>query len=363
MTSRPTQDSIQSTPNKKRRHDDENDSDSPTATKTKSPIATTTKNKHKKHGDKKQAKAELLAKIPTHDPEGIPYSKIQLRRMKRRVKNGLDPIPTEEEEREIQRRKEEEKREVEACLFGNDADEGETAKDDDGNSNAEEDEEEEDANENVEGADEEEDDGSADGGQEGRHSTKDDKPRNSQPPNKKSKRAKPVPPDYICQACQNKPSNDAEFIPHWIYDCPVKITKRGCNAVAKRLRGLHDPPSRKVFVSGLPFDVTEGTVKRFFEESVIENSSGGNAEVVHVKLIKFEDSQRCKGQGILTFDSDEGAKAALKLNGCIWSADEESGKDKKKKKDKKTEKKKDVKELRLKVSKVLNRFVTKKKKN
>jgi len=361
MTSRPTQDRIKSTSNKKRRHDDENDNDSPNASKTK---PSTTKNNNKTHKDKsskKQAKAELLTKIPTHDPEGIPYSKIQLRRMKRRVKNGLNPIPTEEEEREIERRKEEEKREVEACLFGDDvaAEETNGDKEEDGDANLNED------------RTDEEDEGSVDDGKEERQ-TRNDASENTatnthekhqfQPPSKKTKRSKPVPPDYVCQACQNKPSKNTKFTPHWIYDCPLKITHRGCNAVAKRLRGLHDPPSRKVFVSGLPFDVTEGTVKRFFEDNVSNGEdTGGNTEVIHVKLIKFEDSQRCKGQGILTFDSDESAKAALKLNGCIWSADDESGKDKKKK-NKQTEKNKDGKQLRLKVSKVLNRFVTKQKK-
>ncbi|KAL7490138.1 hypothetical protein ACHAW6_015940 [Cyclotella cf. meneghiniana] len=356
MTSRPTQERIKSASHKKRRHEDENDNDSPNISKT---YTSTTQNNNKKHKDKsskKQAKAELLTKIPTHDPEGIPYSKIQLRRMKRRVKNGLNPIPTEEEEREIERRKEEEKREVDACLFGNDVEAEETNRyDEDG-----------DANQNEDGTDEEDED-SVNNRQEELHPTNDasektatntNEQHQSQPPSKKTKRSKPVPPDYICQACQNKPSDNTEFTPHWIYDCPLKVTHRGCNAIAKRLRGLHDPPSRKVFVSGLPFDVTEGSVKRFFEENV---SNGEDTEVIHVKLIKFEDSQRCKGQGILTFDSDEGAKAALKLNGCIWSAADASIIDKKKK-GKETEKKKDGKQLRLKISKVLNRFVTKQKK-
>ena len=63
----------------------------------------------------------------------------------------------------------------------------------------------------------------------------------------------------------------------------------------------------------------------------------------------------CQSQGILTFDTDNGAKAALKLNGEIWTEDEP-----KKKKKKGNDTKKESKELRLKVSKVLNRFVTKK---
>jgi RNA recognition motif-containing protein len=102
----------------------------------------------------------------------------------------------------------------------------------------------------------------------------------------------------------------------------------------------------------LPFDVTERGVKEYFDKV---------GDVVHVKLLKFEDSQRCKGQGILTFDTDGGARAALKLNGEVW-VEEESGSGGGGKKKKKKEEKKEGKELRLKVSKLLNRFVTKKQK-
>ena len=273
--------------------------------------------------EKKAAKKALESKIPTLDPDGIPYNKIQIRRMKRRVKNGLDPIPTEEEEREIKKRKEEEKREVEELLADNE-------KSDDDRSMPNEDvdeQDEEDVND--------EDDTNA------------KKDTSTEPPSVyKKARSKPVPPDYICSACRNKPK-DGEFNPHWIYDCPYKITKRGCNTKSKKNRGLTDPASRKVFVSGLPFDVTERGVKEYFDKV---------GEVVHVKLLKFEDSQRCKGQGILTFDTDVQAKDALKLSGEIWSEKEEDGKKKKTKVDK------EGKELRLKVSKVLNRFVTKKQK-
>lgn len=134
----------------------------------------------------------------------------------------------------------------------------------------------------------------------------------------------------------------------------------------KKLRGLHDPASRKVFVSGLPFECDEGLVKRFFEESMGE---GNSSELLHLKLLKFEDSKRCKGQAFLTFDSDEGAKLALKLNGSIWKDIEEPGtstakSDKKKKGGKKGG---DVvvgekKQLKLRVTKMMNRHVTKQKK-
>ena len=186
------------------------------------------------------------------------------------------------------------------------------------------------------------------------------------PPSKKTKRSKPVPPDYICMACKNKPPSSVDgidsltlFTPHWIYDCPLKNTKKGCNKVAKKLRGLHDPPSRKVFVSGLPFDCDEASVKRFFEDGM-SNEEGG-FELIHCKLLKFEDSKRCKGNGFLTFDSDDAAKLAIKcMNSKVWKDIEEPGISSKKKKGKDV--KVTEKELKIKVVPVLNRFVTKNKK-
>jgi hypothetical protein len=324
MTAKPSNDK----PSKKRRHDDD---DAPSK-ESKSPKhdKATDKDKLSKQDKKAQKKAKeshLLSQIPTHDPDGIPYNKIQIRRMKRRVKHGLNPIPTEEEEREIQKRVEEEKREVEE-LFADRTEKEEDDNVDDGSGN--------------------EEDGKDDGDSEEEPNDDNNKPAKTEPIYKKA-RTKPVPSDYICSACQNKCPN---FTPHWIYDCPSKITQKGCNTKSKKIRGLHDPASRKVFVSGLPFDVTERGVKGYFEKV---------GEVVHVKLLKFEDSQRCKGQGILTFDTDGGARAALKLNGEVW-VEEESSSGGGGKKKKKKEEKKEGKELRLKVSKVLNRFVTKKQK-
>jgi hypothetical protein len=306
---------------------------------------------------KKQQKSELLSKIPKLDPDGIPYNKIQIRRMLRRVKHGLDPVATEEEEREIREREKREKVEEERLLF----EEGRGGGD-------EEEEEEVDSNDKQDQNEATEED---DGDEQEDGDTQDDVPKQKNkpshnPPSKKTKRSKPVPPDYICQACQNNLPN---FTPHWIYDCPNKVTKKGCNTVSKKLRGLHDPPSRKVFVSGLPFECTEGHVKRYFEthmdnNNATEDTSSESTELVHCKLLKFEDSNRCKGQAFLTFDSDLGAKLALKLNGSIWEDIEEPGTSSKKKKNKKaagTTGADTKKELRLKVTKVLNRHVTKKK--
>ncbi|KAL7447485.1 hypothetical protein ACHAXM_011397 [Skeletonema potamos] len=303
---------------------------------------------------KKEQKEALMAKIPKLDPEGIPYNKIQIRRMLRRVKHGLDPIATEEEEKEIRERERREKAEEEQLLFAERNDEADQD-DEDGDKDVGAD----DSN-NVEQEDEEEEEEEEEEAPSKETAGDAQQKKSHNPPSKKTKRSKPVPPDYTCQACQNSLPN---FTPHWIYDCPNKVTQRGCNSVAKKLRGLHDPPSRKVFVSGLPFECTEGHVKRYFEQHMDGTDATESIELVHCKLLKFEDSTRCKGQAFLTFESDLGAKLALKLNGSVWEDVEEPGVVAKKKKigAKESTEENKVKELKLKVTKVLNRHVTKKK--
>lgn len=316
--------------------------------------------------DRRAARAARDAAIPTCDPEGVPYGRVQLRRMRRRVKHGLAPIASAEEEREIRAREERERREEErlyAAVAGDedgavDATEAATPTgDSDGDGNGK-----------TESAEEGVADGEGTDGEEKRENSEKKGRRRHNPPSKNTKRAKPVPADYVCKAC----NNDDAFPPHWIYDCPRKVTSKGCNAVAKRLRGLHDPPSRKVFVSGLPFNCDEGGVRRFFERGV--RSSGATAgdddnnddqKLVHLKLLRFEDSKRCKGQAFLTFASDGAARQALRLNGAVWEeAEAEVGAKRKKRKtmaaQEGAEGGEKRKELRLKVTKVLNRFMTKK---
>lgn len=310
---------------------------------------------------KRALEQQLWLQIPTHDNDGIPYGKIQLRRMKRRVKHGLSPIPTEEEESEIRERERRERIEDEALYY-----EAAPARDDDN-----EDEDEKAHVMNKEESDDDDDNAEESQKDEVGEQVIDDKTNVSSqpPPIKKVKRNKPVPSDYICQACQTKAS-------HWIYDCPQKETKKGCNTIAKKLRGLHDPPSRKVFVSGLPFDCEEGMVKHFFDDGLLSSSSSSSVVivgegVVHVKLLKFEDSKRCKGQAFLTFDTDEGATMAInKMNGSVWKEVAEpgisstvttsttKGGKKQKKKTNADDEGGPKRELRLKVTRALNRCVT-----
>jgi len=301
-----------------------------------------------KKAKKKAEKEELMNKVPKKDENGISYTKVQIKRMMKRVKRGLDPVPTEEEERQRIRQLKLDKREEEdelAGLFykkaarheekGSDDDE----ESDDNNGNNEDDDDgggDEQGNNNSDNDDDNEDD----------DDDENDYPKveSIERPRKKP-RSKAVPSDYTCMACNNK----HEPL-HWIYDCPDKIYKPGANKLKKKLRGIHDPASRKVFISGLPFDAKTKDVEIYFEK---EMKCG---KIVQCKLLQFEDTKRCKGTGFLTFETDEGAKNALKLNGTVLSLPE-SKDDKKKKNSSNSSSEK--KELRLGVKKLLNRTITK----
>jgi hypothetical protein len=154
---------------------------------------------------------------------------------------------------------------------------------------------------------------------------------------KRFKCHKPVPDDYTCAACQNTVSPR-----HWIYDCPKK----------QKYVSASTSNDKKVFVSGLPFDATHRSVVTLLGKHA-------QVRIVHCKLLKFEDSKRCKGQAYVTLESAVDAQQLrTKLDGWtippqydttdnsdITPQDHPSNK----------------KVLRLKVSKVLNRNVTKKK--
>lgn len=239
-------------------------------------------------------------------------------------------MPTEQEERErIRRLKEEEietQQELSGMLYNRD-DEGSVAKDD-----------------NIIEVDENHDGDNEDNSHEESAENKQsgDDVSDVKPPRKKKARSKPVPDDYVCYACKNK------YSPlHWIYDCPDKIHNPGSNNIKKKIKGINEPSERKVFVSGLPFDIKAKDVEAYFEK---EKKCG---KVVHCKLLMFPDTKRCKGTGFLTFDSEEGARNALKLSGTALDISDDKGNDNKQTK-KQT--------LTLSVKKVLSRSVTKNKK-
>ena len=292
------------------------------------------KDRAAKKAAKKAEKSALLAQVPTVDEHGISYTKIQIRRMTRRVKRGLPPVPTEEEERERLRQnkldKEEEEKELAGMLHSREDEDDEDDSGDESEDGGDDDEAEE-QGEDI--ADDEDDD--------------DDEPapkpqQQQQPPKKKSKRSKPVPADYTCMACQNKHTPA-----HWIYDCPDKERRPGSNHVKKKLRGINQPSSCKVFVSGLPFEIKSKDVEKYFALAC--------GKVVHCKLLTFEDTKRCKGQAFITFEEEESAKKALKMTGEVLDYEpDDGGKKKKKGGDAGTPKK----ALTLRVSKVKNRVAT-----
>ena len=272
--------------------------------------------------EKKKVKAALLEKVPTVDEKtGIAYSKMQIRRMLKRVKKGLPPLLSEEEERKLEkerrRAKEEEDREVREFMYEPDKEKGTRR-----SNNTSDDDNEDDY----------------EGGKQQQATTiiTDGSEEEALPilsKNNSKTRTKPIPADYICQACKNKHEP-----PHWIYDCPDKVTVRGTNQIAKPLRGHIEPDvQHKVFVSGLPFGVTHKAVEDFFRERCVireqekDNETGEKKKkrkAVTCKLVRFSDSGKCRGQAYVSFEGEEMTNEALKLDGIDWPADAEQSEDK-----------------------------------
>lgn len=272
--------------------------------------------KKKRRRERKELEQKALSLLPK-DQQNKSFSKQELRRMRKRIARGLPPLETEQEQNERRRREKQLQREEQDELAGL-VDELNKR--------------EANMSEDMEPRDDKKTDGVDD--ETSKESQKDrgkdhNEPAHVQQITKKNMRAKPVPFDYVCFACNNR--NEPR---HWIYDCPDKITVKGCNQLSAKQKGLQNPDSRKVFVSGLSFDVNfKGIVEIF----------GSCGKILHCKLLTFEDSKRCKGQAILSFETDQAAKKALLLNG----------------KDVGSEGKNDRK-LTLSVSKALNRALTKK---
>lgn len=269
---------------------------------------------------RRQERKQLLEKVPKVDEHGIAYTKLQLRRMAKRVARGLDPIETEAEKQERL------KNEAELRRQEQDEFEGIVLKA--GNDNESDSDQEQNDSEKDRDNEFERDDDSND------KTSSSDKKEIEPNTVYKNKRKKPVPEDYVCSACQNKHSPI-----HWIYDCPNKKTVRGTNQLSKRLRGLHNPSATKVFVSGLPFSMTSKELKELFETAC--------GPVTRAKAITFPDSGRCKGQGFVTFQQEEGSRNALTImNGKQLDLSGDT-------------KNKAGKQLQLKVTKVLNRKASK----
>ena len=125
--------------------------------------------------------------------------------MMRRVKHGLDPIPTEQEEHEITKREKRERVEEE-LLYAEGKDDDTDGEDNEGEGNGDDIENENEVKDTVE-------DTTAIIPTQEREPKK---AKHHNPPSKGTKRSKTVPSDYICQACQNQPSSsdgNEEFTP------------------------------------------------------------------------------------------------------------------------------------------------------
>ena len=288
--------------------------------------------RNKKRSKKRKEKEALMALVPETNEHGIAYTKLQRRRMMKRVKRGLPPVPTPEEELERLKQEAELKREEEEELAGmlyqrDDKHEIDHLND------QKIDEDLNDLDDERFPIDESEDNPGDDVEQ---------KPMNessSQDQKSKKRRAKQVPTDYVCQACKN-----SHATPHWIYDCPDKVTIRGTNQVSKSVRGIHNPDDKKVFVSGLPFEMKRKDVETLFASC---------GKLVHCKLLTFPDTGRCKGQAFLTFDTAESASKAILLNNTTIDATPTTGTNREGQSGKSRS------TLKLKVSKMLNRAATK----
>ena len=267
---------------------------------------------------RREERKQWLEKVPQVDEDGIAYTKLQLRRMAKRVARGLDPIESEAERQERLKSEAELRRQEQDELEGIVRN---PRPDDDDN---------DDSDIDQEGSDGIEKEQWNEAKEKGKNNSQQEIEVNTV---YKNKRKKQVPEDYVCSACQNKHTPI-----HWIYDCPSKKTIRGANQLSKRLRGLHNPAATKVFVSGLPFSMTSKELKEMFEKAC--------GPVTRAKAITFPDSGRCKGQGIVTFQEEDGSRKALTvMNGKQLDVSDDT--------------KKGGKQLQLRVTKVLNRKVSK----
>jgi RNA recognition motif. (a.k.a. RRM, RBD, or RNP domain) len=311
---------------------------------------------------------KLLDKVPKVDDNGISYTKQQIRLMRKRVQKGLHPVETPAEKHARLVHEAQLRKEVEAELAGvNDnedvddhaenfdgannggGDDADDADDDDIDIDKSVERRETNINNTV-SPDEGPIDGDGDDDNDYSYEKRPDDAferkvdQSMVRPIKKKKRAKPVPPDYICSACKNESDQPA----HWIYDCSYKKTIPGTNQVSRKKRGLNDPLETKLFVSGLPFETTVQDVNDMFM------TKANNAIVTHCKLIKFNDTKRCKGQAYVTFATPDAAKNALRLNGTILTPTIKQNKN-----DNNQNRTNTTKELKLKITKVLNRAMTK----
>eukprot|EP00520_Triparma_pacifica_P019155 CAMPEP_0118646532 /NCGR_PEP_ID=MMETSP0785-20121206/8111_1 /TAXON_ID=91992 /ORGANISM="Bolidomonas pacifica, Strain CCMP 1866" /LENGTH=330 /DNA_ID=CAMNT_0006538541 /DNA_START=99 /DNA_END=1087 /DNA_ORIENTATION=+ len=299
---------------------------------------------------------EVIAKVPSHDANGMLYSSREVRVMRKRLRKGLDDWMVKEEERAELRKKrkvDDDDSDLLGLVYRKD-DVGKKRKliglDEEDEEDEEKEEEEEEESEESEEREEKEEDNDDDEEEIERENednfdnnnsdnetasnsstsspTPVPPPTNDTPPSKSSssRSKKPVPPGYVCSACKGKEGQ------HWIFDCRVykerkekerkekeeaergeekeggnndkkkKKKKKKKNNSSTSSSSSSNPSPNKVFISGLPFDVKTSDVTSFF-------SPFGN--ITGIRLFCFDDSKRCKGEGIVEFETKEEAGEAI----------------------------------------------------
>ena len=218
--------------------------------------------------EKKKEKQAILNELPKVDENGISYTKMEIRRMMKRVKKGLSALPSDQEKRELAKHKIKEEEEWQALMY----DEGlkresvkEVDTDDDGNDQD----------------DNDQDDNDQDG--------------------------KGEPPKGLNSNSQYQ--NDGEL--------PMSDT----NEQSKVNLGTDGDSKNKVFVSGMPFGVTHAAIEAFFRKAVVDKhtqTSSKKDKLVTCKIVRFADSGKCRGQAYVAFATEELAQKALKLDGASW---------------------------------------------
>jgi hypothetical protein len=136
----------------------------------------------------------------------------------------------------------------------------------------------------------------------------------------KSQAEKPLPPGYVCNACGSTE--------HAIYNCPNKVSNKAKKAkgnrdeAAAQSSSLHSNnkqkggamiyDNHKVIMTGLPFDTTVESLSEFLTKASLQH--------YRVKLMKFEDSAKCKGVAFVTFRDVDDATKSLELTGTEMGA-------------------------------------------
>jgi len=265
---------------------------------------------------------EINKMVPSHDATGFLYSSREVRTMRKRVRGGntTDFILSDKEREAIKNRPGEDRDDDDLlglAVYKKEVGEKRKVVDVIKGEKVKVMEAEDSGSESEEGSDSENDSGSESGSE----SSSSDAVSPSTatvtttpaPPLTTSRRAsKPVPAGYSCKACNAAGAAGA----HWIVDCPERINKKtgekvGEKTVVERPLGkgkkgasVVNPSERKLFISGLPFEVKKNEVVEIFADY---------GPIKSMQLVTFKDSARCNGQGYLEFEDEADAKKAMRV--------------------------------------------------